>query len=483
MATAYDIVRYPSSAFPHTHPASLGAQAALVGKRFTPLERARVLEIGCGEGVNLLSMAIGAPKTEFVGVDLAEAPIEVAKATTKACGVANASFHVGDILKLDDRYGRFDYIIAHGVYAWVPADVRAALMRLFGELLADNGLAMVSYNALPGARLREALRDMLLYVSAGVDDPAEKLGRARAMLSAYVERWSKTDSLQHALGVEAGRILKRAPEGLFHDELGAVYAPQTLSDVVKAARGVGLDYLTDASPDLESQPFFPNDTHAAERADAEGDWVRYEQLIDFRQMRPFRNTVLCRGGDADRRMEPSRLRGLFASGPLEAIGPGKDPDTFEFRTGGAVEVSSGHAKLIEFLKRVAAASPGGVALDEIADDAYLAEQIFRAYAARIVHVRTAPQPLTISPGEKPIASPLARYQSTQGATVVTALNLGSVKLEDPGARAFLERLDGMRTRAELAREMSALAGEPPEEGPAKVDGALVSLSRLGVMLG
>ncbi len=39
-----------------------------------------MLEIGCGNGSNVIPMAYGLPGSEFVGVDLAAKPVEVAQA-------------------------------------------------------------------------------------------------------------------------------------------------------------------------------------------------------------------------------------------------------------------------------------------------------------------------------------------------------------------------------------------------------------------
>ena len=44
------------------------------------------------------------------------------------CGAANAAFHALDLSDIGARFGDFDYIIAHGVYAWTPDPVRTALM-------------------------------------------------------------------------------------------------------------------------------------------------------------------------------------------------------------------------------------------------------------------------------------------------------------------------------------------------------------------
>ena len=114
MANVYDVVRYPNWPVPETHPATLGAFAALVGRSFAPFRACSVLEIGCGEGVNLMSMALGAPASEFVGIDLAEAPIAQGRATAQASGLANVTLRAQDIVQAGVVLGEFDYIVAHG---------------------------------------------------------------------------------------------------------------------------------------------------------------------------------------------------------------------------------------------------------------------------------------------------------------------------------------------------------------------------------
>src|SRR6202044_2419495 len=165
LTNIYDRVRYPSVPFPQYHPEPLASLAALYGTPIVPLASARVLEFGCGEGVNLMCMAQTAPRAEFVGVDLAARAIATAKQTARTAGLSHVQFQVQDIALMNRARGRFDYVFAHGVYAWVPAAAREALTRVAGDLLSDDGLAVISYNARPGARFREAIRDMLLFAT------------------------------------------------------------------------------------------------------------------------------------------------------------------------------------------------------------------------------------------------------------------------------------------------------------------------------
>jgi SAM-dependent methyltransferase len=482
MANPYDLIRYPDTPFVHTHPIALGAFAALFGKPFTPFASSRVLEVGCGEGGNLLSMALAAPGSEFVGVDLAAQPIGLAQEAARGAGLANVSFHVQDIVHMDATLGRFDYIIAHGVYAWTPAPVRTALMRVAGALLTANGLAFISYSVHPGARLREALRDALLFATQGLDDPIEKLRAAKIFLTGQIERWSESDSAERAMITEARRVLKRSLEVLFHDELSAFYEPQLLSDVVAAARQAGLEYLSDSRPEFSVEAFFPSEAFAAERAAAAGDWARFEQLGDIRLMRPFRNSIFCRGGGIDRRLEPRRLRGLWASSPLQALGPPAEaPDSFVFRSGVGVDITTNNAKVAQFLAEIAAAFPAGVSLDAAAEDLELAEQAMRLFVKNVIFVGAAPFPVTAIPGERPTASPLARFQAAQGETTLTTLRHTPVHIEDEPLRLFLTLLDGTRTRDDLAREVATRTGLAPARAAEQAAAALAELARSGLM--
>src|SRR3954464_15165553 len=65
IAAAYDETPYVSPAFPQTHPDKLCAMARLFGLDAPAPARARVLELGCADGSNLLPMAQHAPEARF----------------------------------------------------------------------------------------------------------------------------------------------------------------------------------------------------------------------------------------------------------------------------------------------------------------------------------------------------------------------------------------------------------------------------------
>lgn len=92
------------------------------GEMVRRLERGvRVLDVGCSEGLVSLLMAAAFPRSEFLGIDISERSVELARAEAARLGLANARFEVCDAanLALDadcaahvGRLGQFGYVTA-----------------------------------------------------------------------------------------------------------------------------------------------------------------------------------------------------------------------------------------------------------------------------------------------------------------------------------------------------------------------------------
>lgn len=248
MATnPYDAVAYPGHAFSQTHPAHLATIAHFHGMKPAPTATMRVLELGCGSGGNLIPMALQCPGAELVGIDLSARAIAHAKAEAAELGLSNVSFHHLDIMAVSAELGRFDYILVHGVYSWVPEPVRQRILALFGELLMPQGIAYVSYNALPGCRLRDLARDVMLYETREIDDPMEKVGAARAAIKRFAEA-TDAETFYGAALRERARQIEEIPDNvLYHDDLNPGARAFALHEVLAAAEPYGLQFLAEAS--------------------------------------------------------------------------------------------------------------------------------------------------------------------------------------------------------------------------------------------
>ena len=111
-ATSYDSVLYPSHACAETHPDRLATLATLFGLSPAPVERCRVLELGCGDGGNLLAMAFALPGSTFVGVDLALAwAIDPADGNDRRAVHADIGAEAGEPRTIDDRSAAHDEVV------------------------------------------------------------------------------------------------------------------------------------------------------------------------------------------------------------------------------------------------------------------------------------------------------------------------------------------------------------------------------------
>src|SRR3974390_1016954 len=150
-ARNYDALPYVPEPFPNTHPALLGAIARLLAIEAAPPGEARILELGCAVGGNIIPLAARHPRTTVVGVDLSSAQVAAARARIADLKLANIEIRCQSIEQvLETADAPFDYIICHGVYSWVPAPLRETILRICRQRLSPRGVAVVSYKRLPG---------------------------------------------------------------------------------------------------------------------------------------------------------------------------------------------------------------------------------------------------------------------------------------------------------------------------------------------
>lgn len=178
----YDEIPYASRPFPQTHPDNLATLATLFGMQPPPVDRCRVLELGCAAGGNLIPMAATLPGSRFVGIDLSRRQIDDGRRMVDALGLKNIQLLRRNILDVGERLGEFDYIICHGVFSWVPAPVRERILAVCAERLALNGVAFVSYNTYPGWHLPSVVRAMMRFHADRFAELAVRIRQARAVL-------------------------------------------------------------------------------------------------------------------------------------------------------------------------------------------------------------------------------------------------------------------------------------------------------------
>lgn len=192
LKAAYEDVAYDGRPNPNSHPRRLAAVGRLFGLAPPPVETARVLELGCGDGANLLPMAQALPGARFTGCDLSALLMGHARAMADGLGLDNVELIEGDLRQIAPRLATYDYIIAHGFYSWVPADVREAMFAVMRDHLAPGGLALVTYNLLPGCHVRRITWDAMRLETADTQAPRERLAASRRIAEDLGRAWART---------------------------------------------------------------------------------------------------------------------------------------------------------------------------------------------------------------------------------------------------------------------------------------------------
>lgn len=193
-------------------PVSLWYVSALHGYAArSPAPGFRYLELGCGGGVSLVTLAAANPDGEFWGVDLNAQHVAYARDLAARGGVTNLEVIECNFRDLERRrLPLFDFVVLHGVYAWVSEEVRQVLVGTLARLVAPGGVALVSYNAMPGSSVVQPLREMLIRHSQAMPG-ADTRDRLRA-------------------GIEYMRFLSDRGAGFFADNPSVQRAVASIAD-------------------------------------------------------------------------------------------------------------------------------------------------------------------------------------------------------------------------------------------------------------
>lgn len=103
---------------------------------------ARILDTGCGPGVEMFKLAALVPHGEIVGMDLSAGMVKKAFTEAQQRGVRNTAFFQADVGAMPDHFtGRFDATVCFGAFHHYP-DPLAAVKEM-RRALHERGVAFV----------------------------------------------------------------------------------------------------------------------------------------------------------------------------------------------------------------------------------------------------------------------------------------------------------------------------------------------------
>ena len=486
LASRYDEIPYEALPHPASHPARLATVATFVGHAAPRVERCSVLEVGCNDGSNLIPMAVSLPAARFVGCDLSPRALDAGRRTIAELGLTNITLVEGDLAALAPAHGEFDFIVAHGVYSWVPPDVRDALFALAAERLARDGILYVSFNVLPGCRVRQAAWDVLHHHVDRIENPRSRLDAARQLARLIADGGTATHESDQALRAEFRAIAQHSDSELAHDDLAVPNEPVLFHTFVQHAARHGLRYLAEAELQTMSVTGISDEANAYLST---LDPLAREQYLDFLRLRRFRQSLLVRAdAPTDTTEHSQRLRAMHVSANVALTGAAA--------TGGVHKLArrldpaaGGGGAVRKLLDALVANQPATYEIASLDDHLHLGplsrplEAILTdAYMWGIVDLHVHPPALTIRASDRPVASPLARLQARTRDDVTTLLHT-QVGIADVNALRLLPLVDGTRDRAALASAVKQIAVNiDPSRAQDFVNYALEKFARLGLLM-
>lgn len=480
--SSYDEILYNSWPFSQSHPDRLATVATLFGMDPAPVrgDEFRMLELGSACGDNLIPLAMQHPRAEFVGIDLSQRQVELARDTAARLGVKNVRFEQMDLLDYPDGREPFDYISAHGVYSWVPPAVRDKLMAICRQHLKPNGVAYVSYNVYPGCQMKEIVRDALIYHVRHLTDSQERIQQAMAFLRFMAQSVPHDNPAYTAL--YKGTLKSLGDDGashtrLYHDLMESTNDPIYFRDFVEHAAQHELQFLGEADiHEMQSMRFPAEVTSLLDKLG--DDTIQREQYLDIFKHRSFRQSLLChRHVSVQRQLHPKRIEELLLAAEIHCDTPDgnlQSHELFRFRNNHGVEASIDHPLTKAALLQLCDSWPHALPFSELEVAARrrlrpiaslvqpakefaqerqeLAEHLLQLYAAGLVEGHVYQPQFTTRVNRRPVASSWARLQAERGSKVTNLWHAG-VQLSEIN-RILLLLLDGTRDRNQLIEDLA-----------------------------
>jgi len=496
--TSYDEVPYESHPFAQTHPDRLCTLATLLGLKPATVARCRVLELGCAAGGNLIPMACALPASNFIGIDLSEREIADGKEVVGDLGLTNIELKHLSILDIGPDFGKFDYIICHGVYSWVPAAVQEKILDICSKNLAPQGIAYVSYNTYPGWHMRGMIRDMMSYHARQFTVPEMKVRQSRNLLD-FLVKASRQQNSPYGLMLkqEAESIRRSSDSYLFHEHLEDVNEPVYFYQFVERAAAHGLKYLAETELSTMVPGNYPPEIENVLLAQ---DMIHMEQYMDFLRNRMFRQSLLCQKHvTPNYSLKAQQLKGFHVASPAKPQDDKPDLASAEpvlFETPAGVTLNSREPLVKAAMTCLAEAWPQALPFTQLvekararvqaikcedhsadADTQALGQTLLSFYgtaSTNLIELYLNPPAFVTAVSDRPRAFALARLQAARGPRV-TNLRHESVFLGE-FERQLLRLLDGTHDRAALADALGRLAATG--ELTVEKDGSSVPESQL-----
>ncbi len=294
---------------------------------------------------------------------------------------------------------------------------------------------------------------MMRYHVEAFESPQQKIRQAHGLLDFLVKSArSRSQAYASLLKEEAEILENRLDSYIYHEHLEEYNEPIYFHEFVKRTDEAGLRYLADAAISSMVAQMFEESTAELLK---DVPLLRREQYMDFLRSRMFRCSLLCHQYVAPNyRMASHNLTPLHVAlqQPLESKPGEKEGEVIWRHATGQVTTQQPITKVMERLNRV---YPSWVAVQDLLDDVELdaakgplLDALMMSFIRGLMQVADVPPYVSPIVTEKPMCTPLARFQAARGNKISSRMHTDYVF--QPQQRFLIERLDGTRSIDDLA---------------------------------
>jgi len=259
-------------------------------------DRPNYLELGFGQGLSL-NINAATSSGEFFGTDFnpsqASYAAQIARSSGKALRIFDDSFE--EFARRDDL-PQFDIIALHGIWSWVSAEARDAIVAIVRTKLKPGGILYVSYNCKPGWAPIEPLRHLLnLHASkaatggllARVEESLQFAQRLVDTNAGYFAQYPTIGSMVESIG-------KLDRNYVSHEYFNRNWLPESFSEVSARLAEAKMDFAASASL-IDNMPGLGVPSHCQEMLAGISDLALYETTRDYLVNRQFRRDIYVKG--------------------------------------------------------------------------------------------------------------------------------------------------------------------------------------------
>ncbi len=237
-------VAYLPGYYPFMAPARMRYVASLQGIRPPAVrESFDFLELGCGFGSTLLTLAAANPQGRFTGVDFMPVHTGHIEREVAATLLRNVRVLCADFAKMPTDLPQFDFIALHGVFSWVSPELRQCVLEIIRRHLKPDGIVEVTYNCMPGWSSLLPVRTLLRHFAGRAQ--GDSIARVRQALAIVAEMRKADIPIFHDQPLAAQLVDKLMQADLHyvaHEYLNEHWTVFDVADVLAMFGGIGLGH-------------------------------------------------------------------------------------------------------------------------------------------------------------------------------------------------------------------------------------------------